>query len=264
MYNPAMDLNSLQAALAHLSLPEIRYEVRVGSTNDLAARWAEAGAPDLALIVADEQTSGRGRMGRLWHTPGGAALAFSLVLRPALRAPATHLTGLGALAVCTTLVDEYGLQAQIKWPNDVLVNDRKLCGVLVEAAWQGEQMSYAVLGIGVNVAARAVPDKTSELIFPATAVETELGREVRREALLAHILAKLLVWRGRLGRVDFIEAWKLHLAWVGSTVEVDLGRTQITGRLAGLSASGGLLLELPEGRLEEFEAGDVRLRTKPG
>lgn len=254
----------MQAALAPLNLPDIRFEQRVGSTNDLAARWAEAGAPDLALVVADEQTAGRGRMGRQWQTLPGAALAFSLVVRPPKQAPVTHLTGLGALAVCTALIDGYGLPAQIKWPNDVLVNGRKLCGVLVEAAWDGEQMPYAVLGIGVNVASSAVPQTTGELIFPATAVETELGRVVSRESLLARILAKLLEWRGRLGSDTFLEAWKLHLAWVGETIHVDLGRTTATGRLVGLSASGALLLKLAEGTLMEVEAGEVRLRAKPG
>jgi BirA family biotin operon repressor/biotin-[acetyl-CoA-carboxylase] ligase len=260
MYNSEMDLTHLLVALAAFNLPEIRYEDRVGSTNDLAAQWAEAGAPDMAIVVADEQTAGRGRQGRAWHTPAGAALAFSLVLRPRRQAQITHLTALGALAVCTALVDEYGLQAQIKWPNDVLVGGRKLCGVLVEGAWQGEHMSYAVLGIGVNVTAKSVPTEAGELIFPATAVESELRRKVEREALLGHILTKLLEWRRVMGSSVFLEAWKLHLAWVDETVEVNLDGVQVTGRLADLTASGGLLLELPNGKLQEVEAGEVRLR----
>ncbi|MFN2194988.1 MAG: biotin--[acetyl-CoA-carboxylase] ligase, partial [Anaerolineales bacterium] len=169
-----MDQNELAARLASLPIPEIRYFPTVGSTNDLAAEWAARGAPEFSLVVADEQTAGRGRAGRQWHTPPGAALAFSLVLRPQdqpnLDIP--RLTALGSLAVCTALIDDYALPAQIKWPNDVLVNGKKLCGVLVEAAWQAGSIKYAVLGTGVNVAAAAVPQGVS-LAFPATDIESE-------------------------------------------------------------------------------------------
>ena len=157
-----MDSFSLEKSLAGLRLGPLHYYHQIGSTNDEAARWAADGAPDLSLFVADEQTDGRGRLGRRWFTPAGSALALSLILRDqgqgsALPRHITRLTALGALAVCDALSDLYALQAEIKWPNDVLLSRRKIAGVLAEAHWQGEQLVAVILGIGVNVRQAALP-----------------------------------------------------------------------------------------------------------
>jgi BirA family biotin operon repressor/biotin-[acetyl-CoA-carboxylase] ligase len=259
-----MDQNELAARLASLPIPEIRYFPTVGSTNDLAAEWAARGAPEFSLVVADEQTAGRGRAGRQWHTPPGAALAFSLVLRPQdqpnLDIP--RLTALGSLAVCTALIDDYALPAQIKWPNDVLVNGKKLCGVLVEAAWQAGSIKYAVLGTGVNVAAAAVPQGVS-LAFPATDIESELGQPVTRLELIGQVLEKLLLWNARLGSPEFLSAWKLHLAWMNMPVEVSIGSGAVfTGEIAGLGEHGALQLQLNNQQVVEIEFGEVQLRPR--
>ena len=177
-----MDPQTLAACLAGLSVGEVRYFERLGSTNDEAATWAEQGAADMALVVADEQTAGRGRSGRTWITPPSAGLAFSLVLRPSGVERSEHilprLTGLGALAVTEALHKVYRLPAQIKWPNDVLIYNRKVAGVLVEAHWFGEELSAMILGIGINVAAASLSEviqRESPLRFPATSVENALG-----------------------------------------------------------------------------------------
>src|SRR5512147_1345877 len=119
-----MDQASLQALLSGLPLGAVRYFDTVGSTNDLAARWADDGAPDLSLVAADEQTAGRGRLGRRWITPPGAALAFSLVLTDIRQADILRYTALGALAVCDALNLTFSPlpPAQIKWPNDVIAS----------------------------------------------------------------------------------------------------------------------------------------------
>ncbi|MEN4100610.1 MAG: biotin--[acetyl-CoA-carboxylase] ligase, partial [Anaerolineaceae bacterium] len=118
--------------LAGLPVSELRYFDSIGSTNDEALRWAEQGAPDAALVVADTQTAGRGRMDRRWVTRPGVALAFSLALRPTpVEASALGLfSPLGALAVAAALRENYGLLAEVKWPNDVLLERRKCCGIL--------------------------------------------------------------------------------------------------------------------------------------
>src|SRR4030067_2399313 len=148
-----MDQKALVTALADLNIPAIRYFPAVGSTNDAAFAWAAEGAPDGALVVADEQTSGRGRGDRRWFTQPGKGLAFSLVIfaRQSDFHVMSRLTALGAVAVRYALQRSYNIIPQIKWPNDVLIERQKGAGVLAEALWSDEQIKSAVLGIGTNV-----------------------------------------------------------------------------------------------------------------
>jgi len=261
-----MDLRALEQALADLPLGPLRYYAQTGSTNADAALWAEAGATDLALVVADEQTAGRGRRGRRWLTPPGAALAFSLVLRPGAGAFApAHLTALGALAVCDALLEHYHLATQIKWPNDVLLERRKIGGILVEAYWQGESLTTAILGIGVNVTQAAVP-KEADVVFPATCVEACSGRPVDRLDLLHTVLRQLLDWRPRLGSEEFLRAWEERLAFRNEWVRVLPGSGEVLqpefqeGQIQCLEADGALRLRNRAGQAFTLYAGEVSLR----
>jgi BirA family biotin operon repressor/biotin-[acetyl-CoA-carboxylase] ligase len=242
-----MDEQMIRIALAGLPLGPVRYFDSLGSTNDEAARWIEQGAPDLALVIADEQTQGRGRVGRQWFTPPGAALAFSLVLRfTKVDQPGwlvARLTALGALSASDALSLDYGLPAQIKWPNDVLINRRKAAGVLSEAYWQGDQFIAAVLGIGVNVTRRAVPP-ADEVIYQATSVEGEAGCPVDRLELLKSILSYL----------------ENRLAFRGDWVQMLEGGKTIEGRVVRLNEDGSLRLITRDGQEISIYAGDLRLR----
>jgi BirA family biotin operon repressor/biotin-[acetyl-CoA-carboxylase] ligase len=257
-----MDLGTLQSHLSDLPLGQLAYFDVLDSTNEQALRWARAGAPHLSLVVANEQTAGRGRSGRAWFTPPGAALAFSLVLQPKVlgSVPLQRLTGLGALAVCEVLQSEDKLPAQIKWPNDVLAGGSKLAGVLVEAHWQGDDIQAAVLGIGINVAPDSVPPE-SELDFPATCLEVALGSPVDRWKLLKEVLAALLDRLSSIDQAEFLQAWEDNLAYQGEWVQLlQDGSGPVTGRLLGLGNDGSLRLELPGGDEKSFQAGEVRLR----
>ncbi len=277
-----MNLTNLQRILSDLFLGPVRYFDSIGSTNAEAARWAEEGAPDLALIVADEQTAGRGRMGRRWYTPPGAALAFSLILRPEhlpilsakqadlSLAVLTRLVALGALAVCDGLeayahARSSSLQPQIKWPNDVLVGGRKLAGVLVESHWKGDRMLALTLGIGINVAPLSIPPE-DELTFPATCVEAILGKAVDRWSLLRHVLTALLYWRNKLADQAFIQAWESRLAYKGQTVTItalvsgDAREEHLEGEILGLNPSGALRLRDSLGDVVTLQSGEVHLR----
>lgn len=275
-----MDQASLENALAGLPIYQIRYFDQLGSTNDEAARWAGEDALDLALVAADEQTSGKGRLGRKWITPLGAALAFSLVLRP----EATEVqvlprwSALGALAVCEAIRERYALQAEIKWPNDVLLGGRKVAGILAEAAWSGEKPTSLVLGIGVNVTSAAVSEAAlpkAALAFPAACIEEFVGQPVDRLQLLRSILKQVLVWRGRLDKPEFVAAWESRLAYRGDWVQFvpgEIGAEMapslqnhhpgqvVEGRLIGLTPDGALKLNTPAGEEIVVHAGDVRLR----
>ena len=278
-----MNTISLQRTLADLPLGPLRYFDTIGSTNAEAANWARQGAPDLSLVVADEQTSGRGRHGRRWHTPPGAALAFSLVLRPEKlpglnlhldkhehsQSYLTRLTALGAVAVCDGLeacARNYGGRARplIKWPNDVIVEERKLSGVLVESHWEGERLTALILGIGINVAPASMPPE-DQLSFPATCVEENLGKTVRRRELLHLILKALLNRRDQLANEDFILDWERRLAYVGQRVRIfhaipGHDARPVEGRILGLRKDGALCLQTPFGETLTLHSGEVHLR----
>jgi BirA family biotin operon repressor/biotin-[acetyl-CoA-carboxylase] ligase len=258
-----MNRIQLEDILSDLPLGGIRYFDSVGSTNELAARWAQAGAAHLSLIVADEQTSGRGRQGRRWFTARGSALAFSLILRQVPTENTAHLTALGALAVCETLNSALNpvLPAQIKWPNDVVATRRKLAGVLVEARWQGGQLSDAILGVGVNVSTDSLPPE-SELNFPATCVQEVVSAPVDRWELLKAILGVTLELLPQAGSADFLRAWEHRLAFRGEQVRVlQDGGEVISGRLIGLTPIGALRLRNEHG--EEIHAGGGELQLRP-
>ena len=227
----------------------VRFFNQTGSTNDIALAWAAEGAHDLALVCADEQTAGRGRGDRRWYTPSGVALAFSLILRPmpGEQQSIPCFSALGALAVCEAL-SARGLHPEIKWPNDVLINRRKICGVLSEAVWTGEKVESVVLGIGLNVSAQAVP-QTEQLNFPATSLEAETKRITDRFLLLREILQALLYWRGLLTKDVFFHAWGSRLAFLGEQVEI-LGEGQVieAGKLEGLEKDGSLRLRTAQGK----------------
>lgn len=256
-----MDEKSLRKRLAGLPLKEIRFYGQIGSTNDVALAWASEGAADLCLICADEQTTGRGRMGRTWFTPPGTALAFSLIMRPDEneRRKIGWFSGLGALALVGAL-QKRGITAQIKWPNDVLIDERKMAGILIESVWTGAEVDSVVLGMGINVTVEAIPP-AAELTFPATSIESQSGAPVDRLELLRDVLTELIDWRGKMGADEFLSAWEAALAFRGQTVRVQLREVeQIVGQVAGLDPDGSLRLRLPDGQIRGVHVGDVHLR----
>lgn len=267
-----MTEDSLKELLQEISLGPLRYFDSIGSTNDEAARWAGGGTPHLSLVVANEQTAGRGRLGRRWFTPAGTALAFSLVLRPEYLPiiqndkpiASARLTALGTVAVCAALSQGYDLTTHIKWPNDVLLAGRKTSGVLVEAYWQGEHLQTVILGIGINVARDSVPPEP-DILFPSTCVETTLGRPVDRWELLVAVLKQVLVWLPRLSSAEFISYWEDHLAYRGEQVRIfNDSKPLIEGQLLGLDDHGALRLRTPDERVIIIETGEIHLRPLTG
>lgn len=258
-----MNQRQLQQALSDLPLGDLRYFPSIGSTNDEALAWAAQGAPHLSLVLADEQTAGRGRLSRRWLTPPGVALALSLILRPSPEEsvlPSLY-TGLGALALVEALKG-YGLGAEIKWPNDVLLQGRKVAGILVETVWMGERIESVIVGIGVNVLAGSAPPLEA-LDFPAISIEQALGRPIERLDMLHDLLKHLLEWRPRLGSAAFLKAWEGHLAYRGETVQVAAGsEPPLTGELLGLESDGSLRLRAADGGPLTMRFGDVSLRPQ--
>ena len=233
-----MNERTLRRALADLPLGEVRFFEQTGSSNDIALAWAAEGAPDLSLVYAEQQNSGRGRARRRWLTVAGGGLAFSLILRPEAgqeRSPASF-SALAALGVCSAL-EALDVPAEIKWPNDVLVCGRKVCGVLAEAVWLGEQVDRIVLGVGVNVTPASIPPADG-LTFPATCLEGE-GRQEPGPGRAAPVHPGQDPGLGTASRRDLPSGRQSSRAWPSarrpwsSAGGISGGRGTVTGRGAG-------------------------------
>ena len=232
----------------------------IGSTNARAAEWARAGAPDGALVCAEEQTAGRGRLARRWHAPRGSSLLVSLIFRPPLfprqAQRMTMITSLGAVEAIRRVA---GLAAGVKWPNDIYLAERKAGGILTELGVRGEALEYVVVGMGLNVNldVAALP----EVATPATSLSAALGRPVPRLELLAAILEGIERRYDRLReRWSPAEEWRERLLTVGRRVVVRAGDEALEGLAEGVDPDGALLVRGAEGALHRVLAGDVTLR----
>jgi BirA family biotin operon repressor/biotin-[acetyl-CoA-carboxylase] ligase len=232
-----------------------RYFEQITSTNDAARQWLneEPAAPQGAFVVADEQTAGRGRLGRTWETPAGSALAVSFVLRP----PQKHIpqvTMLGAVAVLATLQRFGATDAAIKWPNDVLLRDRKVCGILTESEWKGSQLRGVILGIGLNV---RVDFSGTPLEDKAISVESALRRGLHRVDLLEHLVDNLDRWLAKLGTSDLYDEWLQHLKTIGEPVTVTAGEVRYEGIAVDARPDGALIVQTADGKRRAVYGGEV-------
>jgi BirA family biotin operon repressor/biotin-[acetyl-CoA-carboxylase] ligase len=256
-----MNESSLKKNLAKLNLGGLRYFDSVGSTNDEALAWAASGAKDFSLVVADEQTQGRGRLDRKWFTPKGSAIAMSLILRPStpMRPHLSRTVGLAALSLADACL-RLGLSPKIKWPNDILLDGKKTAGILVETVWSGDEADSLVIGMGINVGTESVPPSES-LKFPATSLEGMLGSSLKREEVISLVLSAVIKWREQIGSDDFIKAWEEQLAFRGEAVQIQSGAEAfIHGVLHGLESDGSLRLRDVHDKSVVVRFGDVSLR----
>lgn len=261
------DNGILQLATRRIGRPLYHFQ-RVASTMPLADTFARHGAPDGAALVAEEQTAGRGRRGRAWSAPRGAAILCSLILRVPL--PAARLFYLNAavsLGLARAVEQQTGLTTLVKWPNDLLIEGRKVAGVLSTTQLRDGTLEFAVCGFGLNVNLRAheLPDTDAEAP-PATSLAVELGREVDKVELLRQTLhavdsAYHLLWHERFDEV--FEGWVDRLAGRGERVRVVTSDRQVRrGILAGVDRDGALILRTPVG-LERHLVGDLAIGPRP-
>ena len=238
----------------------------IDSTNLEAMRQAKAGAAEGLCIVAREQTRGRGRLDRSWQSPPDAGLYVSLVLRPKIEMTAWPLiTLMAALAVYDALMKTCDLRADIKWPNDLCVNDRKLCGILAETV-ETALGAAAVVGIGINLSAEILPLVPAE----ATSVESVTSRRPDHELVLRELLKSIAeryeLLNSAAGCEHTIREWCAHSSYaIGRRVRVTLGHEAFEGTTRGLESDGALRVETAEGRMKTVRAGDVTaLRSTNG
>lgn len=240
----------------------VYYFQETASTNDVAAAYAERGAPEGTTVIAAAQTSGRGRLGRSWFSPPGAGLYFSVVIRSSRAAP--FLTLAGGVAVAEGVRAATGLPLEIKWPNDVVTRGstgpsrrRKLAGVLAEASSSADGLQHVILGIGINLSPASYPPGLADR---ASSVETELGRAVESGVVLAEVLAALAAELEPLARGDasgLLVRWRrLAPSAMGAAVECDTPLGRSSGIAAGIADDGALLVRMGN-RVERVIAGEV-------
>ena len=225
-----------------------------------AARRALEGAPEGTLITADEQTAGRGRFGRVWRSEAGVGLYFSLVLRPPV-APASSavLTLACGLGAARGIGEAAGVVCDIRWPNDVILNGKKLAGILVEMNAEAERLRHVIAGVGVNVNQASLPEELAET---ATSLRIETGCEYLRDAVLEAVLRRIddyyrmFVERGPAPVIDAFTRASSYAK--GKRVIIEGAGRPLEGVTAGLDAKGQLLLRTPSGQIEPIIAGSVR------
>ena len=233
----------------------LRFE-SLPSTNTELARLASEGAPEGVSVVADEQTAGRGRLQRAWSSPKGAGLYFSLLLRPTI--PQNYwplITFMAAIAVGDALREAAALETDIKWPNDLLSGERKICGILAEAM-DTPAGRAVILGIGINLTQSAFPP---ELENVATSVAEASGRPVEREQILAALLDALSRWYALLENpAQIVDAWSNRSSYaIGKLVQVSNGDDVWQGTTCGVEPDGALRLRTSSGEIKIVRAGDV-------
>jgi BirA family biotin operon repressor/biotin-[acetyl-CoA-carboxylase] ligase len=239
----------------------LEYWPEIESTNARARRLAEGGAPEGTLVLTDYQTAGRGRLGRQWVAPVGSSLLMSLVFRPRI-APVQvqRLTMICGLAAVDAIESETGLEAGLKWPNDILTGGAKAGGILTEIGLRGDRVDYAVVGLGLNV--NLDPARLpGELLMEATSLAHVLGESVPRLpllwALLQAVETRYLALQS--GHSPHNE-WAERLVTLGRAVTVALGDGVVQGIAEGVDADGALLVRSADGGLRTVLAGDVTLR----
>ena len=232
------------------------------STNLVARQLAEEGSPEGTVVLADCQTGGKGRLGRSWLSPPGVNFYGSVVLRPALvPRKAAQVTFITSLAAARALRESFSVEAQVKWPNDILLNGKKIGGVLNELCVFQEKINYLVLGLGVNL--NMTGDQLPERgVFPATSVMLERGGAVSRELFARNylrLLDRLYVRYLEEGFSSLRQEWESYCGMLGRLVDMDVEGRRVSGEVLGIDEEGALLVRGRDGREERLLSADIRL-----
>ncbi len=232
------------------------------STNSTAKELYKNGACDGTVILAEEQTEGRGRMDRKWLSPSYKNILVSILLKPQIKVE--HIYSL-TLALAVSGIDAVknvsGLSAMIKWPNDIYLNKKKLAGILTEFSVRGKTPAYVILGMGMNV--NWNPEKEKNILFPSTSIFIETGKETSRNTLMAEILKNFEIFYSDIKNDKmeyFLKRCNRLSLLTGTEISVDTGEEIIKGKASGIDKDGGLILEGQDGNIKKILNGDVSLR----
>jgi BirA family biotin operon repressor/biotin-[acetyl-CoA-carboxylase] ligase len=239
----------------------------VVSTQDTAHEALLAGAPEGTLIVADSQSTGRGRFGRVWHSPLGKGIYMSFLLRPNVPlSQASHMTLLLSVALCRAIRRETGANATIKWPNDILIDGRKVCGILVETFAEADRVKAMIAGVGISANLNQ-DDFPEELQAKATSLLAATGNAVNRESLIGAFFEQFeslyaVYLTDGFGPVRGL--WEALTSTLHGPVEVTTPQGVVKGIAEGITEDGALLVKDPDGRLHTLYSGDLAFAAGNG
>ncbi|MBB6735462.1 biotin--[acetyl-CoA-carboxylase] ligase [Cohnella zeiphila] len=232
----------------------------VPSTQDIARQLAEEGAPEGTLVIAEQQTQGRGRMGRAWVSPAGKGVWMSLLLRPRVPLPqAPQLTLLAAVALSRGIGKEAPLPIGIKWPNDLLVDGRKISGILLESAAEDERLKYVVVGMGISVNLEA-EDFPPEVLEKAISLRMASGKPLDRAEVIASVLEEfesLYELYGEQGFEPIRALWEARSVTLGRSVTLSTPQGTVEGTAEELDGLGGLRVRQADGTLRTVYTGEL-------
>ncbi|CAM2797140.1 biotin--[acetyl-CoA-carboxylase] ligase [Paenibacillus sediminis] len=253
----------LLKALANVPLVKhVKLFGSIHSTQIEAQRLAEQGAPEGTLVIAEEQTAGKGRLGRKWHSPAGKGIWMSFVLRPLIALPyAPQLTLMMAVAVCRAIRSLTKLDVGIKWPNDLLINGRKISGILIESATEDERIRYCIVGIGID-ANLDEEDYPEELRSVATSLKVESGQPIDRAELIGAVMKEtesLYELYQQEGFAPIASLWEALSITLHQPVRIQAATDLIEGTAIGLHPSGALIVEDANGVRHTIFSADVQL-----
>ena len=233
---------------------QLYYYHRLATTMETARELVKKGADEGTVVIAGTQTAGRGRIGRTWLSPEGS-LAMSVILKPSLD-QLPQLIMIASLAVVRAIKNVSGIETQIKWPNDVLVKGKKVCGILIENEVKGGRVNFAIIGIGININFK--PLAFPEIAQIATSLSHEMGTELSKTELTSALLLELekLYLEAQTGAPIYRE-WQKNMETLGRRIQVKTGKTVEQGKAEKVTESGNLILRRADGSLAEITAGDV-------
>jgi BirA family biotin operon repressor/biotin-[acetyl-CoA-carboxylase] ligase len=236
----------------------------IGSTNEVAFELARNGAPEGTVVIADSQTQGRGRLQRRWISPPRVNLYISVIFRPSIAAKnAPFLTLVASIALAETIKNE-GANTLIKWPNDILINWKKVAGVLTAMQPRGDEVDFVVVGVGVNLnmTRETMKKEMGEVAEIATSLREELGHEIERARFTADLINEIEMWYQRFlknGKSPIIKEWMRRWGAINRRVQVKFNETVVEGTASGIDENGYLLIKKDDGTTERIISGDVIL-----
>ncbi|MCT4663239.1 MAG: biotin--[acetyl-CoA-carboxylase] ligase [Tissierellales bacterium] len=240
---------------------KIYYYDSVGSTNVEAKKLADKNSGEGWIVIAEEQTEGKGRLGRTWQSPKKTGIWMSIVLRPDVEPrEVPQLTQLAAAALIEALA-KFGIEAQIKWPNDIVINGKKICGILTEMTGTIERLNYIILGIGMNVNLEK-NDFPEELLDKATSIYMENGQKMNRQELVGEVLNSIEKYYKYFVAHDhekYLDVCRANSVLIGKTVRIIKHNKERKGVAVGIDNNGALIVEI-EGKLEKVISGEVSVR----
>lgn len=233
----------------------------IGSASDEAKRLAREGKQEGLLVLAEKQTAGRGRFSRKWHSPEKTGLYCSLILRPSISlSKIPLLTILAGVAVLETIQNETSLSPLIKWPNDVLINGKKICGILTESVSKHSRIEFAVLGIGVNINNK-MEEFPENIRSGSTSLRIEAGKDINREKFLSSLMYYLEKnYAGFLeeDNENILKFWRENNETLGEKVTAYRGTRVVSGLAKDIDENGNLLIQLNNGNVEKVSSGELR------